>query len=152
MIAGTFCSVMIPCARLSLDWMSTASKVEIMVVARPMRGEEGMGAAAVGPGHRATTYTGVRGPEQPKGKGRRRERHRQRGQKPLQMRSAVYTEPAAPGVPPQIRDPRGLMGVTSTRSPDRVELPPTPPRSRHSDRRSLVVVMRSLLNPTGNLT
>ena len=30
-----------------------------------------MGAAAVGPGHRATTYTGVRGrgPEQPKGKG-----------------------------------------------------------------------------------
>ena len=44
-------------------------EVEIMVVARPMRGAEGMGAAAVGPGHRNTTYTGVRGPEQPKGKG-----------------------------------------------------------------------------------
>ena len=40
-----------------------------MVVARPMRCAEGMGAAAVGKGHPATTYTGVRGPEQPKGEG-----------------------------------------------------------------------------------
>ena len=48
--------------------------VEVMIVARPLRGEEGMGAAAVGKGHRNTTYTGYRGPEAPKGKGRRRER------------------------------------------------------------------------------
>ena len=46
--------------------------VEIMVVARPLRGAEGMGAATVGPGCRNTTYTGVRGPEAPKGiKGQR---------------------------------------------------------------------------------
>ena len=37
--------------------------VEIMIVARPLRGEEGMGAAAVGKGHRNTTYTGYRGPD-----------------------------------------------------------------------------------------
>ena len=54
--------------------------VEIMVVAQPLRGAEGMGAATVGPGHRNTTYTGVRGAEAPKGKGRRRERDRLRGQ------------------------------------------------------------------------
>ena len=41
--------------------------VEIMSVARPMRGGEGMGAATVGKGHRS--YTGVLGPEMPKGKG-----------------------------------------------------------------------------------
>ena len=52
--------------------------VEIMVVARPLRGAEGMGAAAVGKGYRSTTYTGVRGPEMPKGKGRRKERDRER--------------------------------------------------------------------------
>ena len=54
-------------------------EVEIMIVARPLRGAEGMGAAMVGPGHRNTTYTGVRGPEA-KGKGRRRERDRERAQ------------------------------------------------------------------------
>ena len=48
--------------------MAFSNEVKIMVVARPTRGEEGMGAAAVGPGHRATTYTGVRRPEQPKGR------------------------------------------------------------------------------------
>ena len=42
--------------------------VEIMVVARPLRGAESMGAATVGKGHRSTTYTGVRGPEMLKGK------------------------------------------------------------------------------------
>ena len=52
--------------------------VEIMIVARPLRGAEGMGAAAVGKGHRSTTYTGVRGPEMPKGTGRRRERNLER--------------------------------------------------------------------------
>ena len=44
-------------------------EVEIMVVARPLRGAEGMGAATVGPGHRNRTYTGVRGPEGTKGEG-----------------------------------------------------------------------------------
>ena len=34
--------------------------VEIMIVARSLRGAEGMGAATVGKGHRSTTYTGVR--------------------------------------------------------------------------------------------
>ena len=56
--------------------LTDCSEVEIIVVARPMRSAEGMGTAAVGHGHRATSYTGVRGPEQPKGKGRRRERDR----------------------------------------------------------------------------
>ena len=42
--------------------------VEIMIVARPLRGAEGMGAATVGKGHRSTTYTGVRGPESRKAK------------------------------------------------------------------------------------
>ena len=51
-----------------------------MVVARPLRGAEGMGTATVGKGHRNTTYTGLRGPEMPKGKGRRRERDRERAQ------------------------------------------------------------------------
>ena len=45
-------------------------------------------------------------------------------------------ESDAPGVDPEDRDPTGLMGVKSTNSPDRVELPPTPPRSRRRDRRS----------------
>ena len=40
--------------------------VEIMIVARPLRGEEGMGAATVGKGHRNTTYTGYRGPRHPR--------------------------------------------------------------------------------------
>ena len=53
-----------------------------MIVARPLRGAEGMGAATVGPGHRNTTYTGVRGPEAPKKKGRRLERDRERAQSP----------------------------------------------------------------------
>ena len=57
-----------------------SQEVEIMIVARPLRGAEGMGAATVGPGHRNTTYTGVRGPEAPKGKGRHRERDRERAQ------------------------------------------------------------------------
>ena len=55
-------------------------EVEIMIVARPMRGAEGMGAATEGKGRRNTTYTGVRGPEMPKGKGRRHERDRVRAQ------------------------------------------------------------------------
>ena len=42
--------------------------VEIMIVARPLRGAEGMGAATVGKGQRSTTYTGMPGPEMPKGK------------------------------------------------------------------------------------
>ena len=54
--------------------------VEIMIVARPLRGAEGMGAATVGKCHRSTTYTGVRGPEMPKGKGRRRECNLERAQ------------------------------------------------------------------------
>ena len=95
-----------------------------MIVARPLRGAEGMGAATVGPGHRNTTYTGVRGPEAPK---------RQRS---TPMRRTRYMESAAPGVDPEDRDPTGLMGVKSTNSPDRVEIPPTPPRTRRRDRRS----------------
>ena len=83
--------------------------VEILFVARPMIGEEGMGAAAVGPGHRATTYTGVRSPEQPKGKGRRRKRNRNRGQELLAMRRSGYTASDAPGVSPQIRDSTSLI-------------------------------------------
>ena len=45
-------------------------------------------------------------------------------------------ESAAQGVDPEDRDQTGLMGVKPTNSPDRVELPPTPPRSRCRDRRS----------------
>ena len=118
------------------------SEVEIMIVARPMRGAEGMGAAAVGRGHRATTCTGVRGPEQPKGKGRRRERDRLRGQEIARKlaRRTAYTASDAPGVLQEDRDPTGLMGVKSTNSPDRVELPPTPPRSRRRDRRSYSLI------------
>ena len=53
------------------------------------------------------------------------------------MHRTGYTESAAaPAVEPQIRDPAGLMGVKSTNSPDRVEIPPTPPRSRRRDRRT----------------
>ena len=113
-------------------------EVEIMVVARPMRGAEGMGAATVGPRRRHTTYTGVRGPEQPQAKGLRRERDRLRAQELERdlMRRTGYTASDAPGVDPEIRDSTGLMGVKSTSSPDRVELPPTPPRSRRRDRRS----------------
>ena len=71
------------------------------------------------------------------------------------MHRTGYTESAAaPGVEPEIRDPAGLMGVKSTNSPDRVEIPPTYlgldvviggpiPLSP-------AVVMRSLLNPPGN--
>ena len=99
-------------------------EVEIIVVARPMRGAEGMGAATVGPGHRNTTYTGVRGPKQPNGKGRRSERDRQRAQELARdlLRRAGYTASDAPGVDPEVRDPTCLMGVKSTNSPDRVEL------------------------------
>ena len=79
-----------------------------MVVARPMRVGEGMGAAAVGKGDRATTCTGVRGPEQLKGKGRRQERDRLRGQE-LAARRTGYTASDAPCVPQEDRD--GLMGV-----------------------------------------
>ena len=118
--------------------------VEIMIVARPLRGEEGMGAATVGKGHRNTTYTGYRGPEAPKGKGRRRERDRERAQLFLARERErdpafrpVYTESAsAPGVEePEVRDPASLMGVKSTNSFDRVEVTQTPPRSRRRDRR-----------------
>ena len=70
-------------------------EVEIMVVARPLRGAEGMGAATVGPGERNTTYTGVRGPEAPRGR--------------------VDDESVAPGVDPEDRDPTGLMGVKLSR-------------------------------------
>ena len=111
------------------------SEVEIMVVARPMRGAEGMGAAAVGPGHHATTYTGVRGPEQPQGEGRPRGRDRLRGQE-IAARRTAYTASDAPGVAQEDRDPTGLIRVKSTNSPSRVELPPTPPRSRRRDRTS----------------
>ena len=69
-----------------------------MVVARPIKSGEGMGAAAVGLGHRAPTCTGVRGPEQPKGKGRRRERDRLRGQELARelARRTAYTASDAP--------------------------------------------------------
>ena len=74
--------------------------VEVMIVARPLRGEEGMGAATVGKGHRNTTYTGYRGPEAPKGKGRRRERDCERvlafqARELDPMHHTVYTESAA---------------------------------------------------------
>ena len=122
--------------------LSSYEDVEVMVVARPLRGAEGMGAATVGKGHRNTTYTGYRGPEMPKGKGRRRERDRERAQLFMArerdpMHRTGYTECAAApgGVEPEIRDPAGLMGVKTTSSPDRVEIPPTPPRSRSRDRR-----------------
>ena len=114
--------------------------VEIMIVARPLRGAEGMGAATVGKGDRSTTYTGVRGPEMPKGKGRRRERNLERAQLYMArdpMHRTGYTgSAAAPGVEPEIRDPAGLMAVKSTNSPDRVEISPTPPMSRRRDRRT----------------
>ena len=122
--------------------LTSYEDVEVMVVARPLRGAEGMGAATVGKGHRNTTYTGLRGPEMPKGKGRRRERDRERAQIFMArerdpMHRTGYTESAAaPGVEPEIRDPAGLMGVKSTNSPNRVEIPPTPPRSRRRDRRT----------------
>ena len=68
-----------------------------MIVARPMRGAEVMGAATVGKGHRNTTYT-----EMPKGKGRRRERDRERAQMLARerdpMRRTGYMESAAPSV------------------------------------------------------
>ena len=122
--------------------LTSYEDVEVMVVARPLRGAEGMGAATVGKGHRSTTYTGVRGPEMPKGTGRRRERDREPAQVFMardrdRMHRTGYTESAAaPGVEPEIRDPAGLMGVKSTNSPDRVEIPPTPPSSRRRDRRT----------------
>ena len=123
--------------------LTSYEDVEVMVVARPLiRGAECMGAATVGKGHRNTTYTGLRGPEMPKGKGRGRERDRERAQIFMArerdpMHRTGYTESAAaPGVEPEIRDPVGLMGVKSTNSPDRVEIPPTPPRSRRRDRRT----------------
>ena len=122
--------------------LTSYEDVEVMVVARPLRGAEGMGAATVGKGHRNTRYTGLRGPELLKGKGRRRERDRERAQIFMArerdpMHRTGYTESAAaPGVKPEIRDPAGLMGVKSTNSPDRVEIPPTPPRSRRRDRRT----------------
>ena len=56
--------------------LTSYEDVEVMVVARPLRGAEGMGAATVGKGQKNTTYTGVRGPEMPKGKGRQRDRER----------------------------------------------------------------------------
>ena len=85
-----------------------------MVVARPLRGAEGMGAATLSPGHRNTTYTGVRGPDTPKkGKGRRRERDRERAQALARdlLHRTGYMEFDAPGVEPEVRDPTGLMGV-----------------------------------------
>ena len=109
-----------------------------MIVARPMRGAEGMGAAMVAKGHCNTTYTAC----EVQGKGRRRERDRERAQmfglarERDPMRCTGYMDSAAPGVDFEVRDPAGLMGVKSTNSPDRVEIPPTPPRSRRRDRRS----------------
>ena len=120
--------------------LTSYEDIEVMIVARPLRGAEGMGAAALGRGHRNTTYTGVRGPVAPKGKGRSRGRDREcaqffmaRDRDP--MHRTGYTESTvAPGVEPEVRDPAHLMGVKSTNSPDRVEIPPTPPRSRCRDR------------------
>ena len=60
-IGCTSCSAPIP-------RLTSYEDVEVMVVARPLRGAEGMGAATVGKGHRSTTYTGVRGPEALKSK------------------------------------------------------------------------------------
>ena len=120
--------------------LTSYEDVKIMVVARPLRGAEGIGAAAVGKGHRSTTYTGVRGPEMPKGKGRRKERDRERAHLFMArdpMHGTGYTDSAAaPGVETEIKDPAGLMGVKTTNSPDKVEIPPTPPRSRRRDRRT----------------
>ena len=60
------------------------------------------------------------------------------------MHRTGYTESAAaPGVEPEVRDPAGLMGVKSTNSPDRVKIPPTPPRSRRRDRRTYSPVTSS---------
>ena len=129
--------------------LTSYEDVEVMVVARPLRGAEGMGAATVGKGHRSTTYTGVRGPEMPKGEGRRRERDRERAQFFMArdrdpMHRTGYTESAAaPGAEPEIGDPAGLMGVKSTNSPDRVEIPPTPLRSRRRDRRTYSLISSS---------
>ena len=120
-----------------------------MIVARPMRGAEAMGAATVGKGHRNTTYTGEQGSEAPKGRGRRR---LARERDP--MRRTGYMESAAPGVDPEVRDPAGLMGVKSTNSPDTVEIPSTPCRYvviGGLTPLSLVAVMRSHLNQPGNL-
>ena len=77
-------------------------------------------------------------PSKPRGKRRRRERGRLCAQELARdlMRRAGYTASDAPGVDPEIRYPTDLMGVKSTNSPDRVELPPTPPKSRRRDRRS----------------
>ena len=111
--------------------LASYEDVEVMVVARPLRGAEGMGAATVGKGHRNTTYTGLRGPEMPKGKGRRRERDRERAQIFMArerdpMHRTGYTESAAaPGVEPEIRDPAGLMGVKSRRRDRRTYSPIT---------------------------
>ena len=140
--------------------LSSYEGVEVMIVARPLRGAEGLGAAAVGKGHRNTTYTGLRGPEAAKGKGRRRERDRERAQLYMArdpMHRTGYTESdAAPGVEPKIRDPAGLMGVKTANSPARWRYP-----QLHLGRDVVVgghiplspaVVMRSLLNPPGNLT
>ena len=91
-----------------------------------------MGAATVGKGQRSTTYTGVRGEQQPKGKGGRRERDLLRGLE----RQRRYMASAAPGAPTQIRDPTVLTGVKSTNSPNRMQLPPTAPRSRRRDTRN----------------
>ena len=125
--------------------LSSYEGVEVMIVARPLRGEESMGAAAVGKGHRNTTYTGMRSPEAPKQKGRRRERDRERAQLYMArdpMHRTGYTESAAaPGVEPEIRDPASLMGVKN--SPDRVEIPSTPPRSRRRDRRTYSAITSS---------
>ena len=101
------------------------SEVEIMFVAPPRRGEEGMGAAAVGPGHRATTYTGVRGPELPRVDAERA--------------TATADSNCSRCTTRCIQSPLHqmcLMGVKSTNSQDRVELPPTLPRSRRRDRKS----------------
>ena len=128
---STSFSVMIPCTRSSLR-LDNYDEVEILVVARRMRGAEGMGAATVGPGHRNTTYTGVRGPEQPKGKGRRRAR-------PITC-TGTGTRPDAPhgtpGFDPEVRDATGLTGVKSTNSPDIGWSTPNSTRSRRRDRRS----------------
>ena len=82
--------------RTLIPRLTDYSEVEIMVVARPMRGAEGMGAAAVGPGHALRHIA-----EQPRGKGRRRERNRLRGHQSARelARRTAYTASDAPGVP-----------------------------------------------------
>ena len=111
-----------------------------MIVARPMRGAEGMGAATVG---KATVARPTQACEASKCRKAKvdaasmtPQRARIFGLARGPMRSAGYMESAAPGVEPEVRDPAGLMEVKSTNSPDRVEIPPTPPRSRRRDRRS----------------